>query len=139
MTALVLAPENSLLDEFLSEERHLEVLEYRKTTMAKTAVQRQQDAKEKTGVESGLFAVHPLTEEKIPIRYADYVLADYGSGSVMMVPAHDQRDWEFAKKFEIEIRQVVAPTYRNGGNCSPKDDVDTIQRRVVDSIIENDQ
>jgi leucyl-tRNA synthetase len=107
VTALVLAPENILLDELLVGEKKSEVEEYRQTTLAKTAVQRQKDLKEKTGVFSGLYATHPLTWEEIPVWYADYVLAEYGTWAVMMVPAHDERDWEFAKKFGIDLRQVI--------------------------------
>lgn len=107
VTALVLAPENALLDDLLTPEALTKVEEYRQTTLAKTAVQRQKDLKEKTWVDSGLKALHPLTNELIPIWYADYVLADYGSGAVMSVPAHDERDHEFAQKFGLEIVQVI--------------------------------
>ena len=79
VTALVLAPENLLLDGLLTDEFKPAVEEYRESTLAKTAVQRQKDLKEKTGVFSGLFAIHPLTDEKIPVWYADYVLPDYGT------------------------------------------------------------
>jgi len=105
----VLSPENNLLDDLLDTDRKSEVEAYRQTTLAKTAVQRQKDLKEKTGIDSGLKAIHPLTGEQIPIRYADYVLAGYGSGAVMSVPAHDQRDKEFAEKFGIEVKQVIKP------------------------------
>ncbi len=111
VTALVLAPENTYLDWILSEEHKTQVEEYRQITLAKTAVQRQKDLKEKTGVFSWLYAKHPLTGEDVAIWYADYVLADYGTGAVMMVPAHDERDWEFAKKFCIECRQVILPNW----------------------------
>jgi leucyl-tRNA synthetase len=114
VTALVLAPENTFLDWLLWEEFKTQVEEYRQSTLAKTAVQRQKDLKEKTGVFSGLYATHPLTGEDVAIWYADYVLADYGTGAVMMVPAHDERDWEFAKKFGIENRQVIAQHYISG-------------------------
>lgn len=107
VTALVLAPENTLLDEQLDPDHRGNIDGYRQATMAKTAVQRQQDTKDKTGVFSGLHAVHPLTGKEIPVRYADYVLPDYATGSVMLVPAHDERDHEFATKFEIPIVQVI--------------------------------
>ncbi len=108
VTALVLAPENTFLDWMLWEEFKTQVEEYRQITLAKTAVQRQKDLKEKTGVFSWLYATHPLTGEDVAIWYADYVLADYGTGAVMMVPAHDERDWEFAKKFGIDCKKVIA-------------------------------
>jgi leucyl-tRNA synthetase len=69
--------------------------------MAKTSVQRQQDAKDKTGIFSWLYAIHPLTTKQIPIWFADYVLPDYGTGIVMMVPAHDERDRAFASKYDL--------------------------------------
>gem|GEM_PF-2566635 len=75
MTAIVLAPESTMLDDLLDADHLPKVQEYRQKTLAKTAVQRQKDLKEKTGVNSGLFALHPLTQEKLPIRYADYVLS----------------------------------------------------------------
>ena len=106
----MLAPENEIIDELLDNEHREEVLAYREKTIAKTAVQRQQELKEKTGVFSGIYAEHPLTGEQIPIWFADYVLADYGSGAVMMVPAHDERDREFAKKFGIEVKEVIKPS-----------------------------
>lgn len=109
VTAVVLAPENTLVDEFLSQEKAKEIGAYRNTSLAKTAVQRQQDLEDKTGVFSGLYVTHPLTQEEIPLRFADYVLMDYGSGAVMMVPAHDERDQEFAQKFNISFKPVILP------------------------------
>ena len=110
MTAIVLAPENTLIDDLLSEDNKAQVLEYRAKTLSKTAVQRQQDIIDKTGVCSGLNAIHPLTGEQVPVWFSDYVLMDYGSGAVMMVPAHDERDREFAHKFGIEVKQVILPS-----------------------------
>ena len=107
VTGMVLAPENTILDEIMDEEYAQQVDEYRRVSLAKTAVERQQDVKEKTWVFSGIYALHPLTNTKIPIWFADYVLADYGSGAVMMVPAHDERDYAFAEKFGMEIKQVI--------------------------------
>lgn len=107
VTAVVLAPENTLIDELLADDKKSEVQSYRNTALAKTAVQRQQDVVDKTGVFSWLYALHPLTGEQVPVWFADYVLMDYGSGAVMMVPAHDERDREFAQKFWIEVKQVI--------------------------------
>ncbi len=137
VTAVVLAPENTLLDELLVGSYKTEVEEYRQSTLAKTAVQRQKDVKEKTGVFSGLYATHPLTWEKIPVWYADYVLADYGSGAVMMVPAHDERDWEFAKKFGIECRQVIAQHYVSG-NPPKQGKENTIRKNVLVMLYNED-
>lgn len=116
VTAVVLAPENMLLDEYLSDENKAKVLSYRKEAMAKTAVQRQQDTKEKSGVCSGIFAIHPLTGVQIPVWFADYVLMDYGTGAVMFVPAHDERDWEFAEKHGLELKQVIQDITKNLDN-----------------------
>jgi len=88
-----------------------QLLDYRQATLLKTAVQRQQDSKEKSGIFSWLYATHPLTWQAIPIWYADYVLPDYGSGAVMLVPAHDTRDWDFAKRHHLPIIQVIKPTF----------------------------
>lgn len=107
VTALVLAPENTVLDKLLDEDNKQQVIDYRNQVLTKTAIERQQDDTKKTGVFSWLYARHPLTGQDIAIWYADYVLMDYGSGAVMMVPAHDERDREFAKKFDIEVKQVI--------------------------------
>lgn len=108
VTAVVLAPENTSFDHLLTPEKQQEVQAYRNSALAKTAVQRQQDVIERTGVDAGVSAKHPLTGELVPVRFADYVLMDYGSGAVMMVPAHDERDREFAQKFGIPVKQVIA-------------------------------
>ncbi len=111
VTALVVAPEITSLDEYVPAD-HLDALHtYRKTTLAKTAVQRQQGLEDKTGVFSGLYALRPLTKERIPVWFADYVLPDYATGAVMFVPAHDERDWEFAKKFGLPSKHVIAQHY----------------------------
>ncbi len=107
VTAVVLAPENTLIDSLLDADKKAELDNYRQATFAKTPIQRQQELKEKTGIFSWAYVIHPLTWEQLPIRFADYVVADYGSGAVMMVPAHDERDFEFAKKFQIEIKPVI--------------------------------
>lgn len=104
----MLAPENTSFDHLLTPEKQQEVQAYRNSALAKTAVQRQQDVIERTGVDAGVSAKHPLTGELVPVRFADYVLMDYGSGAVMMVPAHDERDREFAQKFGIPVKQVIA-------------------------------
>lgn len=117
VTVLVLAPELKHFDELLHGSAKDEVLAYRKTTAGKTTVQRQQDEKEKSGVFSGLFAFHPLTGEKVPVWFADYVLPDYATGAVMFVPAHDQRDREFAHKHGLEIKQVISSTDFDNQAC----------------------
>jgi len=84
-----------------------------------------------------LFAEHPLTGDKVAIRYADYVLPDYATGCVMMVPAHDERDLEFARKFGIEVKQVIAPDIVLSDSNAPRDEVETLERQVIDAVIEN--
>jgi leucyl-tRNA synthetase len=108
-TYMVLAPEHRLVDEITSEEQLRAVEEYREKTVRKSDLERTELAKEKSGVFTGAYAVNPVNNERIPIWIADYVLMGYGTGAIMAVPAHDERDFEFAKKFELPIKQVVQP------------------------------
>jgi leucyl-tRNA synthetase len=108
-TYMVLAPEHSLVDLIVTEEQWPAVREYRERTARKSDLERTELAKEKTGVFTGAYAINPVNEEKIPIWIADYVLLGYGTGAIMAVPAHDERDLEFARKFNLPIRQVVQP------------------------------
>jgi len=108
-TYLVLAPEHSLVDQIVTEEQWPAVREYREKTARKSDLERTELAKEKTGVFTGAFAINPANEKKIPIWIADYVLLGYGTGAIQAVPAHDERDLEFARKFDLPIRQVVQP------------------------------
>ena len=113
VTFLVLAPEHELVDALTTEAQSQAVRGYVKQSLKKSEVERQSEGKEKTGVFTGSYAVHPLNGEKIPIWIADYVLGGYGTGAIMAVPAHDQRDHEFAKKFELPIVQVIAEEFNN--------------------------
>ncbi len=106
-TFMVLAPEHELAKELATKEQKAEVEEYIFKSSMRSSVDRLQD-KEKTGVFSGSYAINPLNQELVPIWISDYVLADYGTGAIMCVPAHDDRDFEFAKKFGIPIIQVIA-------------------------------
>jgi leucyl-tRNA synthetase len=108
-TYMVLAPEHSLVEQIVTEEQWQAVREYRERTARKSDLERTELAKEKTGVFTGAYAINPATEEKIPIWIADYVLLGYGTGAIQAVPAHDERDLEFARKFDLPIRQVVQP------------------------------
>ncbi len=108
-TYMVLAPEHSLVDLIVTDEQWPAVREYRERTARKSELQRTDLAKEKTGVFTGGYALNPVTNEQIPIWIADYVLLAYGTGAIMAVPAHDERDLEFARKFNLPIRQVVQP------------------------------
>ncbi len=109
-TFLVLAPEHSLVDLIVTGEQWPVVREYRERAARKSELERADLSKEKTGVFTGAFAINPATNAKIPIWIADYVLLGYGTGAIGGVPAHDQRDLEFAKRFDLPIVVVVQPT-----------------------------
>jgi leucyl-tRNA synthetase len=110
-TYLVLAPEHPLIATLKAKiENKDEVTKYVEETTHKTDRMRQETAKEKTGVElKGVKAINPATKEEVPIYVADYVLGSYGTGAIMAVPAHDERDFDFAKKFGLPIKKVVVP------------------------------
>ena len=108
-TYLVLAPEHELVQKLTTPAQKAAVKAYIQIAQSKSDLERTELQKEKTGVFTGAFAVNPLNGKKIPIWIADYVLAGYGTGAIMAVPAHDQRDWEFAKKFGLPIAEVVRP------------------------------
>jgi leucyl-tRNA synthetase len=108
-TYMVIAPEHSLVDLIVSEEQWPAVRQYREKTARKSDLERAEMAKEKTGVFTGADAINPANGERIPIWIADYVLLGYGTGAIMGVPAHDERDLEFAKKFNLPIVVVVQP------------------------------
>ncbi|MBA3047253.1 class I tRNA ligase family protein [Patescibacteria group bacterium] len=106
-TYFVMSPEHPLVEKITSPEQKKEVEKYIKKTGAKSDLERA-EAKEKTGVFTGAHAINPVNNEKIPVWIADYVLMGYGTGAIMAVPAHDERDFEFAEKYNLPIRQVVA-------------------------------
>jgi leucyl-tRNA synthetase len=108
-TFLVLAPEHPLIDLIVTEEQLPAIREYREKTARKSDLERAELTKEKTGVFTGAHAINPANEQKIPIWIADYVLLGYGTGAIGGVPAHDERDLEFAKKFDLPIVEVVQP------------------------------
>ena len=108
-TFLVLAPEHKLVREITTDEQKDSVSAYCEQAMRRSEIERQGD-KEKTGVFTGAYAINPATGEKMPIWIADYVLGNYGEGAVMAVPAHDERDYEFARKYKLPIIKVIDPT-----------------------------
>ena len=119
-TYMVLSPENPLVDLLAAEEQRGAVAEYRAVIASKSDLERTELAKEKTGVFTGAFAINPVNHERVPIWIADYVLMSYGTGAIMAVPAHDERDFQFAQKYNLPIREVVAPEPRSGeGGESP--------------------
>jgi leucyl-tRNA synthetase len=115
VTFMVLAPEHPLVAKVTTEDRRAEVDAYIQKARNETEIERQSTEGEKSGVFTGGYAVNPLNDEKVPIWVADYVLMTYGTGAIMAVPAHDQRDFEFARKFGLPIRQVISPTGEPGG------------------------
>ena len=110
-TYMVLAPEHPLVDKLVVEDKISDVNDYKKFASLKSDFDRGEMNKEKTGVPLGAYAINPVNNQKIPIWIADYVLMSYGTGAIMAVPAHDERDYEFAKKFDLPIKEVVS-----GGN-----------------------
>ena len=105
-TFLVLAPEHPLIQKIVTTKEKAKVEKYCAGAIKKSEIERQEN-KKKTGVFTGAYAINPINNEKLPIWVADYVLAGYGEGAIMAVPAHDTRDYEFAKKFDLPIRQVI--------------------------------
>lgn len=108
MTYLVLAPEHELVQQIMTPEQAEEVTNYIEKVATRSELERTQLAKEKSGVFTGAYAVNPVNNQEVPIWIADYVLVSYGTGAVMAVPGHDQRDYEFAKEFKLPIVEVVA-------------------------------
>ena len=105
---MVLAPEHPLVDQIVSAEQAQAVADYRASIAAKSDLERTDLNKDKTGVFTGAYGINPVNGEQLPIWIADYVLASYGTGAIMAVPAHDERDYEFAKKFGLDIKPVIA-------------------------------
>lgn len=129
-TYMVLAPEHPLVDVIMSAEQKEPVLTYRAAAAKKSDLQRQELEKEKTGVFTGGYAINPVNQERLPIWIADYVLMSYGTGAIMAVPAHDERDWAFAQQYALSIREVIS-----GGNVQQAAFTDTERGTVVNSAI----
>jgi leucyl-tRNA synthetase len=108
-TFMVLAPEHPLVEKLTTPEQAEAVEAYVRQAERQTDIQREATDKEKTGVFTGGYAINPVNEERIPVWIADYVLMSYGTGAIMSVPAHDQRDFEFARKYGLEVRPVILP------------------------------
>jgi leucyl-tRNA synthetase len=108
-TAIVVAPEHERIEELITDEHKASVESYINSVSSKSDLERTQLNKEKTGVFTGSYAVNPVNGEEVPIWVADYVLGFYGSGAVMFVPAHDERDYEFAKKYSLPVKRVIIP------------------------------
>jgi leucyl-tRNA synthetase len=107
VTFMVLAPDHPLVGKITAEDRRAEVAAYVEKALRQTDIQREATDREKTGIFSGTYAINPVNGERVPIWIADYVLMGYGTGAIMAVPAHDQRDFEMARQFGLEIRPVI--------------------------------
>ncbi len=127
-TYMVLSPEHSLVKELTSPDKLKEVTDYIEKASRKSELDRTELAKEKSGVYLGADAINPANEQEIPIWISDYVLMSYGTGAIMAVPGHDQRDWEFAKSFELPIIEVVS-----GGKINEEAFVDNVDGILVNS------
>lgn len=137
VTYLVIAPEHELVQKLKSNISNWnQVEEYINQTNKKTDLDRQ-TTKDKTGVElHGIKAIHPATGQQIPVFISDYVIASYGTGCVMAVPAHDDRDFEFASKYNLEIKQVVAPFFIDKDNI-PQEGKEWSPRRNVQAVVKH--
>ncbi|MFA5934853.1 MAG: class I tRNA ligase family protein [Candidatus Paceibacterota bacterium] len=138
LSYVVLAPENSLVDELKPHINNWDKIEnYRKEIKGKSEIDRTAEGKEKTGVElKGIKAINPVDSKEVPVFISDYVLANYGTGAVMAVPAHDDRDYAFAKKNNLPITEVIVPVRidkRNPPVAGKKD----VERRNVHVIVKN--
>ncbi|HET9844668.1 MAG TPA: leucine--tRNA ligase [Nitrospira sp.] len=127
-TYIVLAPEHPLVEVVTPATERAAVNAYRQAAARKSDLQRQELDKEKTGVFTGGYAINPVNQERLPIWIADYVLMGYGTGAIMAVPAHDVRDWAFAKTYHLPIREVIA-----GGDVQKEAFVETDKGVVVNS------
>lgn len=112
---IVLSPEHELVNQITTADQQAAVKAYQEQAARRSERERTDDSKEKTGVFTGAYAINPVSGDKLPIWIGDYVLPSYGTGAIMAVPAHDERDWEFAKKFDLPIKEVIA-----GGNVEEK-------------------
>ena len=142
-TYLVLAPEHPILDLIVAENQKEEINKYKEIASSKSDLERQENQKNKTGVFTGSYAINPMSNKKIPIWISDYVLYGYGTGAIMAVPAHDERDYEFANKFNLEIVKVINSKddfYSGSGeiiNSGKYNGIDSLEfKAVVTEILE---
>lgn len=133
---IVLAPEHPLARKLATDDMRESVEAYVAEAVKKSEIERQSEGKEKTGVWTGSYAINPANGEKVPIWIADYVLGGYGTGAVMGVPAHDERDYAFAEKFNLPITQVVAESLLDQEN-PPREGKEDTDRNVVMCVIEH--
>lgn len=136
VTFMVLAPEHPLVDHITTSEYKTQVADYKVKAARKSEVDRQAAA-EKTGIFTGAFAINPVNKQEIPIWISDYVLMDYGTGAIMAVPGHDERDFEFAKKFDLPVTRVIAsstPLETSGGELPYSGDGICVNSAFIDGL-----
>jgi leucyl-tRNA synthetase len=130
VTFMVLAPEHPLVEQLTTPDRREEVEAYVATARNASDIDRQSTEREKTGVFTGGYATNPINGERVPVWVADYVLMTYGTGAIMAVPGHDERDFDFARKFGLDVREVISPT---GSPAGPLERAFTGDGRLVNS------
>ncbi len=136
-TFMVLAPEHDIVAKITTDEQKEAVDSYAREASKKTEVERQA-GKEKTGVFTGAYAINPINGAKIPVWIADYVLAGYGTGAIMAVPAHDVRDNEFAQKFNLPITEVVEPLFiQTNDESKVQEDKPFVERQAITAIVKH--
>ena len=139
MTYSVLAPDHKDIMDFITPEKKEACLKYIEDSAKKSDQDRTQDDKEKTWVFTWSYVINPFNNKEVPLWIWDYVLGNYGTWAVMAVPAHDERDFEFAKKYELEIIQSIAKTFEYKWKDAPKNWVETLHRKTIDVILENEK
>jgi len=140
VTYVVLAPENKMVAELLEKiSNKKEVEKYIETVKGRAEIERTAEGKEKTGIElKGLKAINPVNNEEVPVLIADYVLATYGTGAVMAVPAHDERDYAFASKYKLPIKYVVEPKFvSTNGEDAFRPGEKSVYRNVICAVVRN--
>lgn len=139
VTCMVLSPEHEYLTKYKDRIKNIEAVEaYQKEAKNKSEIERTDMSKEKTGVKiEGLTAINPVNNEEVEIWISDYVLSGYGTGAIMTVPAHDERDYEFAKKFNIPIIQVIAKSFTASGDSKIREDKPFTDRNVVNVLLKH--
>ena len=134
VTYVVLSPEHPLVGEVVKDEQRSAVDAYVAAARKKTDIERGDDTQTKTGVFTGAYAANPVNGEQVPVWIADYVLPHYGTGAVMAVPAHDERDFAFATAYELPVKPVIAKHFIESEN-PPREGVETIRRKTVHAIV----
>lgn len=139
VTFMVVSPEHEYLDKYKDRIKNIEELNaYQELARHKSEIERTDNTKEKTGIKiDGLTAINPITGKEIPIWVSDYVLSNYGTGAIMAVPAHDERDYAFAKKFNIPVVQVIAKSFEGTDESKVRTDAEMTERQVVNAVIKH--